>query len=379
MFLGIKLGAVCAGSAQCWRSAALKLGKHCASMSASSNGETNSSTKTNAIGTGLLLGGVPALWGSYAVASKILFDMDPGVPLSIVNLGCFFTAMLTIVGASIKRSKGKPEAEPESAPVSNPLSVLNADWANLRVGLELGFYLYLGNWLNLQSLERTSASRCAFLVQLTTVIVPLADGALGGNPSRKIYSASALALFGSVLLSLSDNVQASTTQLTPDHLTNALNIGDTLAVLSALVFSLHVIRLEQLSKRVKSAVNLVRDKTMIQLVFSIACMVWTFGSSDVQRFVAAVPTMSLRTLSEVSLLIVWLGSATSALATWAQVAGQKRVGPSRAAVVYASQPVWATSLAVASGIDHPTQNEIVGGFLIVLAAIWTVLPSPGSK
>lgn len=70
---------------------------------------------------------------------------------------------------------------------------------------------------------------------------------------------------------------------------------------------------------------------------------------------------------------------TTALATWAQVVGQQRVGPSRAAIFYATQPVWAVGLACAAGLDRLTGPEVVGGGLIVAAgAVVAVMDRRGS-
>lgn len=67
--------------------------------------------------------------------------------------------------------------------------------------------------------------------------------------------------------------------------------------------------------------------------------------------------------------LFWLGAATTVLATWAQVTGQRRVGASRAAVSYALQPLWAVLTAVGLGVDGAGGWELFGGALIMSAGL----------
>jgi drug/metabolite transporter (DMT)-like permease len=72
--------------------------------------------------------------------------------------------------------------------------------------------------------------------------------------------------------------------------------------------------------------------------------------------------------------VAWIGALTTAAATAAQVEGQRRVGPSLAAVVYSSQPAFAAALAIALLHDHLSRTEIVGGTIVVLAGASVAFP-----
>lgn len=117
------------------------------------------------------------------------------------------------------------------------------------------------------------------------------------------------------------------------------------------------------------ATVLVQVKTLTQVVwsaFSVA-LVMAQGNTEVASYALNFLSMPMGDMVSAVWWSFWIGALTSALSTWAQVVGQERVGPSRAAVCYASQPLFAAGLACAVGIDRLTPQEVVGGGLIVAA------------
>lgn len=132
---------------------------------------------------------------------------------------------------------------------------------------------------------------------------------------------------------------------------------------------MHVLRLERLSTKSVGATVLVETKTVTQVVwsaFAVALVMWK-GDTDVGSYASNFLSMPSGDIISAVWWSFWIGAGTSALSTWAQVVGQERVGPSRAAVCYASQPLFAAGLACAFGIDRLTPQEVVGGALIVAA------------
>lgn len=172
-----------------------------------------------ALQNGLLLSMVPILWGSYGVAAKFLFDTDNPMPLSILNLSSFSFALLSLL--LVRTFQSAPSA---------PLSRLRDTY---RAGIELGTYLYLGSWLNLEAVARTSASRAAFFVQLTTVMVPLAEWALGAKVEPQVFAACAVAMAGAGVLSQSADPAVGQLSAT---VFGALNVGDLIAVAAAVLY-----------------------------------------------------------------------------------------------------------------------------------------------
>lgn len=283
----------------------------------------------------LLINIVPFLWGSYAPVAKVLSTVDPQLPFPLFNLLTYAAALATI---SIPR-----RPPPESI-------------APLRAGFELGFYLYVGSTLNLLAFSYTSAPRAAFLVQLTTVFVPILNSFTTQIP-RRVWISCLVSLIGAAVIAEGPSL--------------SINAGDILAVLSAMVFSIHVIRLDALSKLVKSPTDLVRQKGLAQMLLSILTLLAVTLSGDrsaatyITSFLHMTPYHAFTTVAA----IIWIGACTTALATVAQVIGQARIGPSRAAVFYSTQPVWAVLLSVLAQVDTVTPQELAGGSLIVLAGV----------
>ena len=92
-------------------------------------------------------------------------------------------------------------------------------------GAELGGYLFFGNCAQVLGLQWTTADRAAFLVQLTTIIVPVLEaGVQRTSLPARTWAACGLATVGVAVLS-------------SDGLTGAADLrGDALIVLSAFFY-----------------------------------------------------------------------------------------------------------------------------------------------
>lgn len=93
------------------------------------------------------------------------------------------------------------------------------------------------------------------------------------------------------------------------------------------------------------------------------------GDSTVPSYFSHALSMSASDMLVTVLGIIWIGFFTNAGSTWAQIVGQQRVGASKAAIFYASQPVWAAGLSIATGLDSLTVNEVIGGALIISGSL----------
>lgn len=131
--------------------------------------------------------------------------------------------------------------------------------------------------------------------------------------------------------------------------------------------SFQIVRLDELAPRAGAALPLVKGTIQVQLALAAACQlaVMLTGDASLSAYLEHAHSLSFADLLAAGVSIAWIGACTSGAATWAQVVGQARVGASRAAIFYATQPVWAAGLAVASGMDSLTSSEVVGGLLIV--------------
>lgn len=292
----------------------------------------------------LLINAVPFLWGTYGPAAKLLQSLTPAISPSLLNLATFLAALLTIT----------------------PLTYIddNDSSTSRAPGIELGTYLYFGTCLQVLGLNVTSASRAAFLVQLSTVFVPVMEVLIGRHVPVHVFFTSGIAILGTCILAL----EANTTSALSANVIAAFNMGDVLSIAAAILYSLYVVRLEVLSDRVGRALSLVKVKIQTQVALSAltAAALYAVGDVDSMSYISALPLSWNDGLLTVA-CIAWIGAGSTALANWFQVVGQRRVGPSQAAVGYASQPIWAVLIAVALRVDRLGWTEVVGGGLIVAA------------
>jgi drug/metabolite transporter (DMT)-like permease len=96
--------------------------------------------------------------------------------------------------------------------------------------------------------------------------------------------------------------------------------------------------------------ELITTKMVTQSLLSIGLLV-ALGQDETQTFISQV---SLSDLQLISAVVIWSGLAVNCLAPYLQVSGQQAIGPARAQILYASQPLWA------AGMSYFFLGELVG-------------------
>lgn len=348
----------------------------------------------------LLLFTVAALWGSFSPFVRLLFLQEHAPPPALFNTerllvstavylpilyGEFLTYRADKKGA-LEDLASSTEASPsgrdeptasEKAGVIKEVKQSRLDF--LWAGLELGGFVFLANVSQVLGLEQTSASRAAFLNQLQTVVVPILAGALGLQAiSNRTWASSAIAVSGVALLSL-DKSHGSVSSLT----------GDALEVVSAIFFSAYILRLGKYAQKVR-APPLVATKIVVQALLSI-CWVTASSLLSTSHHVTAnyapggrmVPAGGVLgtgwTAADVAVnvgVVIWTGLFVSALSGYIQTKGQSAVKPSDAAVIFATQPLFAAALSALVLGEGFGPKGIAGGVLILGA---TILSSLGEE
>lgn len=207
------------------------------------------------------------------------------------------------------------------------------DWHTLRAGLELGLWLGAGGTLQALGLQATTADRAGYLVQLSAVLVPLAEWLLNrARLSASTLAAMVCSLLGVALLVLTPGEVVAAAGKT------ALWRGDALVATSSLFYSAHILRLGALAKRHPDPLKLASAKALASLcVSAVTLAVLTLVAPAGARLSlrrTALPTM------------LFTGTVTCAYPMWAQNFGQRRVRPSRAALIYSTAPLWNALFAV---------------------------------
>jgi len=377
----------------------------------------------------LVLTTVPLAWGTFEVAVRYVYALEElAVPTFLFNLSYYFVATAALVPAAIlwSRNGDDDSSSTSSDPIgTTPLEATETTMPNETIknnmnnnknnwpvvgGMELGTYLFVGNLLQVVGLQTVPADRAAFLLQLTTVFVPLAQA----NRSARVWVACGLALAGVGIMGLDDSsedasavepsvlaiVQSTLDRLSQQQQQLQWSTGDSLIVLAAVSYTFHCIRLEGYAQQT-SAVRLAACKATAETTWSAVAVLVVIlsalsltptnesGSNDFTAFlsqsgqecldfVAAVSTgLSNGSVSTASLLpavlaTIWTGLVPVAYTIAAQSYGQRRVRPVTANLIYTIQPVCTAVFAYLLLHESLGLLGYIGGALIGSAVLLVV-------
>lgn len=333
----------------------------------------------NVLKSVLVLLTVPILWGTFAPCIKYMDSLDISLrpPVLLFNaVSAAVTAVVLWFSKTLQRSRLKQESLEElsqnnDAPESMQLSTAKPPFLSLKAmaGLELGLWLFLGSITQLFGLQLIMASRAAFLVQTTTVIVPLLEAALQGRKvPKKVLAACLLASVGLALMSFTGGgggLELGVSSLIQNW--KGPSTGDFALLAAAFFYSLHVVRLGYYAPKL-NPLSLSEAKAQGELALSVAAVGFAAAfcgqapvfTGYVERLSADVPALQL-----VAAVIMWCGAATSPYTKWAQSFGQQKVKPSEANLIYSSQPLFSLAFAALILQETLTRTESAGMALLM--------------
>lgn len=243
-------------------------------------------------------------------------------------------------------------------------------------GLELGLWKSLGTTANLYGLSMTTADHGAFLIQLTTLIVPMVQAMCGVPIPRRIQASVGLALMGVFLFTQDSTSSSGMMVMTSDTtdvgaaafypiLLEQQKWGDLLCIVAAGFYATYDLRLFQWGQRVAPRPLMVR-KIFVQAVLAIAFL-WA-SQEPFWNDACCTPTTCA--------LVIWSGCVIHALVPFLQVTGQQMIGPTRSQTIYASQPLWASMMSFCILGETVGLQGLVGGsaFLVALLLAATAAP-----
>lgn len=221
-----------------------------------------------------------------------------------------------------------------------------------RLGVLLGTLLFCSYLFQTFGLERTSSANAGFLTGLGVVWVPLMAGPILKKPAAfgsKI--GVGLALVGLFLLTW--------------HTPWTINFGDLLVVVCSVFVALHIIGLDAFTKGYDA-----RALTFVQIL--TMSILGCIGS------LAFEPTSWPQEWTS-SLIFAFAITAVfaTAYAFWAMTTFQNRTTPTRAALIYTLEPVFAAVFSVWLAGDRLTAIGWFGGAMIVfgmiVAEVWPLM------
>ena len=270
----------------------------------------------------LYLLSITVVWGSTFVITKSL--LEDNSPL-------FYTAIRFLLGSLILL-------------VLFPRRLTKISRSTLKRGSVLGLLLYGGFLVQTVGMQYTTASKSAFFTGMLTVLTPVVQMAV----QRFFPSARKQLKIGNVLGVLAAGIGL---YLLTSPAGSPFNKGDALTLLCALVFACYIVYLDLVSDE--------PDKLQLSFVQFLFCALVGMAM--------ALSFEQIRTASSGSyvLSLLYLTIVATVIAMWVQNRYQGDTSPTRAAVIFAVEPVIAALFAYFVRGELIGFAGIVGGALIV--------------
>ncbi|OMD70514.1 EamA family transporter [Paenibacillus odorifer] len=240
------------------------------------------------------------------------------------------------------------------------------DWKQLsfrmvRDSLLLGLFLFMGYGFQTMGLLYTTTSNTGFITGLSVVLVPFLSLALLKHAiSRYTWFSAALAAIGLYLLTFTGSALS-------------LNKGDALILLCAIAFALQVAYTGVYAPHYP-ALPLATLQLAFVGLFSIAASLIFEGVTPLAHSGELIKDPDV-----LWALLISIGP-TSAFAFWIQTACQKYTTPSRVAIIYATEPVFAVLTGLAFGGETLGLSALLGCGCILGAMLMAELsPEPGQN
>lgn len=285
---------------------------------------------------------------------RYLYKIEPPVP-GFVFSACYYTlAAATTLFLASRSQPSDSIGEIESS--DNDFSVESV--IPFKGGIELGLYLFVANCLQVIGLQTVESDRAGFLVQLTTVMVPVAEGIFAGSlllvPART-WAACIMAFSGLCIMGLDGKSDIVWNDPSLLDAVFSFSQGDFLILGAAVLYTLHVVRLGTYARQT-TPMKLAASKATTESILSFALIFFLVGLSFVQdtaqlqdsgtngllsfslstgheitsffsSFTAGISDGSISTtvLLPAFGAILWTGWITCAYTIWAQSFGQSKV------------------------------------------------------
>lgn len=274
----------------------------------------------------LALAIVALIWGTTFVVVKQALHEISAVYFLAVRFSLASLCMLLLFSGPFRRAGSKMV------------------WKGLRAGATAGLFLWLGYILQTFGLKYTTAGNSGFLTGLYIVLVPLISALIYQRlPQRRELIGISIATGGMALLT----IPASNSHLT-------MNPGDLLTIGCAVAFAFHLLVLGYYSQR---------ERFEAVALGQIACAAALSTAS------LAVERPQVVWSSEVLFAIVLTAIFATAIAFALQTWGQQYTTPTRTALIFALEPVFALATAVLVGGEKLTLTAVLGGALILIGIL----------
>lgn len=220
-------------------------------------------------------------------------------------------------------------------------------------GIIIGIWLFIGYATQTIGLLYTSSSKAGFITGLSVVLVPLFSFLLlKQRPTKNAVMGVLIATIGLYLLTMTD--------------ISALNKGDALVFICAIGFALQIIFTGKYSSKYPSlmlTVIQIATVAILSILYSLFFEEWQL---------ALKPSILLNQSVLIALLVTSVFA--TALAFFAQTNFQKYTTPTRVALIFAMEPVFAAATGFIWANDRLSVSAFLGCLFILAGMIFAEIP-----
>ncbi|MGZ3611171.1 MAG: DMT family transporter [Ktedonobacteraceae bacterium] len=223
-------------------------------------------------------------------------------------------------------------------------------------GLILGLILFTGYALQTIGLQYTTVSKAGFITGLSIPLVPVfAFLLLRQKPSQGAIVGFVLSLAGLFLISFNDKFNF------------VFGFGEILILGAAIAFALHIVNVSRLAPNA-DALNLAIVQLTVTSLLSLIVM-------PIAREPFVMPSLAVWGS------VLFMGVVDVAFTLSAMIWVQQLVSDTRAALIYALEPMWAALFGVALAGDNLSLFALIGCGLIIsgmiIGSVGEIRFSPG--
>ncbi len=286
------------------------------------------------------------IWGTAFVAQSA--GMDHLGPCTFNGVRNFIACIALLPVIFVSSRMEKKVSEKEEAFLQNR----QAERKTLLLGGVLcGLFLCTASLFQQFGIKETSVGKAGFLTALYIVIVPVLGIFRKKFPRFPVWIGVGLALLGTYLLSVKEGFSISG--------------GDTMVMISAVLFSFHILVVDHFSPRV-NGILLSWIQFFVSGVISLTiALIWE--------------KPQLSSIGQGLIPLLYTGVLSSGVGYTLQVLGQKRASPTVASLILSLESVFAALSGWAIRGDALSLRECLGCALVFCAVIIAQLPESRRK
>lgn len=226
------------------------------------------------------------------------------------------------------------------------------DAASLKAGIFLGFLLFLGFATQTVGLKFTSATKSGFITGSLVVMVPIFQTIIFKKVPTKGAIMGTLLVFAGLIF-LSSGGESVFSLLS--ELGNNFSFGDTLTLICAAFFALHVVYIGVITPKYDFAVLVFLQVVTASALSLFASFIFEAASFE---------SLHVDLTSYLIFGLLYTGLLATLVNLGLQTRFQKEVTPTKAGIIYSFEPIFAAVFAFFLLNEKITNFELIGSTLI---------------